>query len=406
IVTLVLKYLQIKDTDDEMPALLFDWNQAGFNDTKVPNCRNGVAGQTQGAIITNILANGATDFRNLNLLFIFRDGQAIGDWHSNVAVNLPWAKRQAGVPDICNNILRLNKITAHTAKVDVENFIALEQYPDLYYEFSSENIDYYGITAEILCPLCKLDHDDEEDVEDTQVKSDELLTPEYLNWYSKLTDLPTTISDKLRSKLYKIYKKKIGLDPWIKSEIFESSQIKKDASNHLSRDYIIKISKFSEEKKAKCPVCKEIHTRRVIIAIQSLLKTQVKVSNKISNSPIHPNKTHLYQPEAGLCQYTIEHKMDPEKFSIITEAEKNRWVVGCFPADLERDICLYHGGIKRNEDTRKYHKFLTDQDRMVGEELLRCGLLKSNLSTAWLDDLIKNGKKSILNSYKFLVRHS
>ncbi|CAG8660135.1 2825_t:CDS:1, partial [Ambispora gerdemannii] len=42
---------------------------------------------------------------------------------------------------------------------------ALEQYPDLYYEFNSENVDYYGITGEILCPLCKLDHDDEEDIE-------------------------------------------------------------------------------------------------------------------------------------------------------------------------------------------------------------------------------------------------
>ncbi|CAG8546941.1 5412_t:CDS:2, partial [Cetraspora pellucida] len=123
IVTLVLKYLKIKDTDDEMPALLFDWNQAGFNDTNVPNCRNGVAGQTQGTIIANILAHGATDFMNKNILFIFRNGQAIGTWHRNIAMNLPWAKCQAGVPDICNNILRLNKITAHTPNVDIEDFL-------------------------------------------------------------------------------------------------------------------------------------------------------------------------------------------------------------------------------------------------------------------------------------------
>ncbi|CAG8572125.1 1252_t:CDS:2, partial [Acaulospora morrowiae] len=122
IVTLILKYLKGKDTDDEMPALLFDWNQAGFNDTNVPNCRNGVAGQTQGAIIANLLANGAIDFMNLNILFVFQNGQAIGTWHKNVAVNLPWVKHQAGVPDICNNLLRLNKITAHTANVDIEDF--------------------------------------------------------------------------------------------------------------------------------------------------------------------------------------------------------------------------------------------------------------------------------------------
>ncbi|CAG8729490.1 5238_t:CDS:2, partial [Gigaspora rosea] len=123
IVDLILKYLKGKDTDDEMPALLFDWNQASFNDNpNVPNCRNGVAGQTQGAIIANLIANGAIDFMNLNILFIFRDGHAIGNWHSNVAVNLPWAKHQAGVPDACNNLLRVNRITAHTANVDVEDF--------------------------------------------------------------------------------------------------------------------------------------------------------------------------------------------------------------------------------------------------------------------------------------------
>src|SRR6266498_3857881 len=41
----------------------------------------------------------------------------------------------------------------------------LDQYPSLYGEFSSENFDYYGITDETSCPLCKLDHDDEEGIE-------------------------------------------------------------------------------------------------------------------------------------------------------------------------------------------------------------------------------------------------
>ncbi|CAG8551134.1 8514_t:CDS:2, partial [Acaulospora morrowiae] len=123
IVTLVLKYLKIKDTDDEMPALLFDWNQAGFNDTKVTHHRNGIMGQTQRAIIANILAYGATNFMNLNILFIFRNGQAIEAWYRNIDVDLFWAKRQVGVPDICNNILRLNRITAHTTYVDIVDFL-------------------------------------------------------------------------------------------------------------------------------------------------------------------------------------------------------------------------------------------------------------------------------------------
>ena len=73
-----------------MPALIFIWNDAGFNDTTVPNCRNGVAGQTKTAIITNLIAYGATNFRNMNTLFIFPKGEAIGKWARNVETNLPW----------------------------------------------------------------------------------------------------------------------------------------------------------------------------------------------------------------------------------------------------------------------------------------------------------------------------
>ena len=36
---------------------------------------------------------------------------------------------------------------------------------NLYREFNSEDFDYYGINDETLCPLCKLDHDDEEGID-------------------------------------------------------------------------------------------------------------------------------------------------------------------------------------------------------------------------------------------------
>ena len=39
------------------------------------------------------------------------------------------------------------------------------KHPTLYREFSSENFDYYGITDEKLCPLCELEHGDEESIE-------------------------------------------------------------------------------------------------------------------------------------------------------------------------------------------------------------------------------------------------
>ncbi|CAG8739639.1 15298_t:CDS:2 [Gigaspora margarita] len=103
------------------------------------------------------------------------------------------------------------------------------------------------------------------------------------------------------------------------------------------------------------------------------------------------NKIEINKKDESLLEtkYAIEHGINPKEFSIITEAEKNRWTTGCFRGDLERDIRFYHGGIERKEDPRKYHKFLTDRERLVGEELLYRGILKSGLSTAWLDDLME-----------------
>ena len=46
------------------------------------------------------------------------------------------------------------------------------------------------------------------------IKSDKVLTPEYLDWHAKLSGLPSVLTDKIRSKLYKTYKKETGNEPW------------------------------------------------------------------------------------------------------------------------------------------------------------------------------------------------
>src|SRR6266487_3341175 len=45
-------------------------------------------------------------------------------------------------------------------------------------------------------------------------KFDKVLTPEYLDWHVKLSGLPSVLTDKIRSKLYKTYKKETGNEPW------------------------------------------------------------------------------------------------------------------------------------------------------------------------------------------------
>src|SRR6266480_6011885 len=49
-------------------------------------------------------------------------------------------------------------------------------------------------------------------------KSDKILTSEYLDWHAKLTGLPSTLTDKIRSNLYKKYKRETGHEPWQLSE--------------------------------------------------------------------------------------------------------------------------------------------------------------------------------------------
>ncbi|RHZ76280.1 hypothetical protein Glove_199g102 [Diversispora epigaea] len=120
-----------------------------------------------------------------------------------------------------------------------------------------------------------------------------MLTDDYYKWYAELDDLPTPLTDKIRLILYRAYTEETGLDPWINSETSESKQIGEDADDYMSHDCVIKISKFPEDKdiihdavhkrfpfltytnsnawhrdvfkytdsEAKCPICKEVHTR-------------------------------------------------------------------------------------------------------------------------------------------------
>src|SRR6266487_6309908 len=49
-------------------------------------------------------------------------------------------------------------------------------------------------------------------------KTDKILTFEYLNWHAKLTGLPSVLTDRIQSSLYKKYKKETGHEPWQLSE--------------------------------------------------------------------------------------------------------------------------------------------------------------------------------------------
>src|SRR6266542_108419 len=46
------------------------------------------------------------------------------------------------------------------------------------------------------------------------IKSDKVLTPECLDWHAKLSGLPSVLTDKIHTNLYKRYKKETGNEPW------------------------------------------------------------------------------------------------------------------------------------------------------------------------------------------------
>ncbi|CAG8529758.1 2160_t:CDS:2 [Rhizophagus irregularis] len=61
----------------------------------------------------------------------------------------------------------------------------------------------------------------------------------------------------------------------------------------------------------------------------------------MSSKPTNPDKMKC------LYQYAIKRgEKNPEKFSIITGAEKNKWDNECFRNVLEKDMRFYRGAVE------------------------------------------------------------
>src|SRR5579871_2383667 len=56
-------------------------------------------------------------------------------------------------------------------------------------------------------------------------ESNKILIAKYLDWHTKLIGLPSILTNKIHSKLYKRYKKQTGNEPWQLTEIHESEVI-------------------------------------------------------------------------------------------------------------------------------------------------------------------------------------
>src|SRR3954449_3288376 len=94
-------------------------------------------------------------------------------------------------------------------------------------------------------------------------ESVKILTTNYLDWHAKLTGLPSILTDKIRSKLYKRYKKETGNEPWQLSEVHKSEVI-----NSIPENKVLSFPKQCEE---QGPITFEVKLDSELI-IKSVLK--------------------------------------------------------------------------------------------------------------------------------------
>ncbi|GBC08743.1 hypothetical protein RclHR1_08350013 [Rhizophagus clarus] len=94
-------------------------------------------------------------------------------------------------------------------------------------------------------------------------ESVKILTADYLDWYAKLTGLPSILTDKIRFKLYKRYKKQTGNEPWQLTEVHESEVINSMPEN--------KVSSFPEQCEKEGPITFEAKPNPELI-IKSILE--------------------------------------------------------------------------------------------------------------------------------------
>lgn len=67
------------------PAIVIQWNDSGFNDVPTMlGCRNGIAGQTQNAIVTVFTTNRGIDVKGLNTVFLFRTNDDLGQCENHL----------------------------------------------------------------------------------------------------------------------------------------------------------------------------------------------------------------------------------------------------------------------------------------------------------------------------------
>ena len=129
-------------------------------------------------------------------------------------------------------------------------------------------------------------------------KSDKVLTPEYLDWHAKLSGLPSILTDKICSNLYKRYKKKTGNEPWLsEAYVLEASLL----INSKPENKVFYLS-FSEQCEEKGPITFEVKPDQELI-IKSVLEHFLYL--KFRNSFRRIDNYNFASPQPWSSPYSI-----------------------------------------------------------------------------------------------------
>ncbi|CAG8457141.1 15728_t:CDS:2, partial [Racocetra fulgida] len=137
--------------DDQIQNIINHFLKKQTNPDDKNNCQKKISILKQNAHVTESSNSNGTSNIKASIPTESSHTSNSEDMINEKVKDLPKTKASILSNPTCDHVYFRNKI--------------LKQYPNLCQEDSDGNNDYYGITDESLCPLYKLDHDDENGIE-------------------------------------------------------------------------------------------------------------------------------------------------------------------------------------------------------------------------------------------------
>ncbi|RHZ49854.1 hypothetical protein Glove_510g16 [Diversispora epigaea] len=159
--------LQIRTNRAKKFLKLFGEKGVGIDKIKLVTCSASDISRLTNAQIQNVI-NYVNDHDHANSKTVTNGNDQNNIPESSISPILNSKARVSALPvfepEIKVNPLSITRFNPVNSCASFRRKV-LDQYSDIYYEYSNGGVDYYRINAETLCPICKLNHEDGKGVE-------------------------------------------------------------------------------------------------------------------------------------------------------------------------------------------------------------------------------------------------